>query len=213
MKKIIVGGISFLCCFLMFAEKNLYGKENCERVIPKIQTLSSDLEDSKNELGDSIKNFTETANEMGSGSGFFGVTFDPLGTQNLMCTANFSLIGVWGAEISVGYSLRKAFAIEVDPLNFVRQFPVGEKMAWSIGVGCPLIFTLGSDNDIFGIKPRADLRFHFFANHEYGLSFFVRPGYIVDFNDGKRNNAFSCAVGIMCRLPSSIIAEAFASVF
>ena len=63
MKKIIVGGISFLCCFLMFAEKNLYGKENCERVIPKIQTLSSDLEDSKNELGDSIKNFTETANE------------------------------------------------------------------------------------------------------------------------------------------------------
>ena len=204
MKKLIVGMIACLCCFSVFAGNNF-------SAYSEIKTLSA--EENEKELRNSIKNFAVTANEIGSGSGFLGVTFDPFGAQNLMLTANFSLIGVWGAEISGGWSLkRNAFAIEIDALNFSWQFPMGETMAWAIGVGCPFIGTLGSYHDIFGIKPCADLRIHFFANHDYGLSFFIRPGYIVDFSNGSENNAFSCPIGIMWRLPSSFIAEAFASV-
>ena len=169
-------------------------------------------DNSEKELRDTMKNFATTANELGEGSGFLGVTFDPLGFQNVMVTANFKLIGVWGAELSGGYSIgKKAFAIEIDILNLNWQFPIGEKMACGLGVGCPITGTIGGYGDVFAVKPCADLRFHFFADKNYGLSIFARPGFIIDFQN-EENRRISCPVGIMWRLPSSFISEAISSV-
>ena len=202
------------CFFQVFAKSYFLNTLNCSPFEPKMEKLLS--EDNWNGIKESMNNFASTANSEGSGEGYFGLEYDPFGFNTLLLVANFKIIGVWGTEISFGKNFSKgAFAFEIDPLNLTWQIPLGESTAWTIGAGFPICFTIGTDfpengYDIFGIRPTVDFRFHFFADKDYGLSFFVRPGYLIDFEHSE-NNKFSCNLGIMCRMPSSFIAQAFAN--
>ena len=92
------------------------------------------------------------------------------------------------------------------------------------GFGCPIVLTItenkndpnNSDeenkeevNDVLGIKPSFILGFHLFADCDFGLSVFVKPGFVID--GSSENRKFSIPMGISVRMPGSIIAEAFES--
>lgn len=179
--------------------------------IPVVQDYSAEGE----ELKSSMKNFANNANSMGTGRGYIGIYYSPVGTKDLMLTANFSLLGVWGMELGGGYSfLKKTVELTLDPLNLVWTFPLSESFSWSVGAGCPLLVTLLSDEgDIEGIRPFADLQFHLFASSDYGLSIFARPGYLFDWQKEKDDRAtgFTCPIGIAFRMPASFIAQALSS--
>lgn len=215
MKKTILGIAGFLLAFSAFAKPYAFNSEKTvNQDFAPARLSDNGGENSFGGANDSIKNFATTMGEIGSGTGFLGITFDPFASQNLLFVANFTLLGPWNAEVGFGYSVRKtAFAFDIDILNFQWNLPFIKSNFWAVsaGFGCPFTVTVGKNaDDVIGVRPSADLRVHLFANSEYGLSFVVRPGYVIDFQH-KENNSFAMPVGIMFRLPGSIIADTIAN--
>ncbi|MGP1475817.1 MAG: hypothetical protein ACTTJ1_10525 [Treponema sp.] len=215
MKKLVLGIVGFLFTYSVFAMTPVFNFEktmNQDFVPARLSDNGGTID--LGGVNDSMKNFATTMSEIGSGTGFLGITFDPFGSQNLLVVANFTLLGPWNAEIGFGYSVRKtAFAFDIDILNFQWNLPFIKSNFWAVtaGVGCPFTITIGKNtNDVIGVRPSADLRVHLFASSEYGAAFIIRPGYVIDF-EHKENNSFAMPVGIMFRLPGSIIADAIAN--
>lgn len=172
------------------------------------------------EAGDGLRNsmndLVQQANNLGNGNGFVGATFDPAGFGNIMALVNIRFCKIWGIEVGGGWSKKNdILAVEVfDPLNFQWILPFLNSGFFSMtaGVGCPLIFipNKGDSSEVFGVKPSAIIGFHLWADKEYGASFFIEPGYIVDFKHSE-NRKFSIPMGIMFKMPSSIIAGVFSA--
>jgi len=224
MKKLILFCALFFAFGALFATKsNVFAGDFSSQPI-LAEKFSNNV---AGEINGSMNKVIQQANELGDGRGSFGFTYDPAGSNNLLLSANFSIIGHWGMEIGAGWSYEKGgFAVEADILNFQWTLPFCNRGFFSItaGFGCPIVLTItenkndpnSSDeenkeevNDVLGIKPSFILGLHLFADRDFGLSVFVKPGFVIA--TSSENCKFSMPMGISVRMPGSIIAEAFES--
>lgn len=225
MKKVILFCAAFLAsCVLFAAEPNVFaGNFASQPFLP--EKFSSNV---MGEVNGSINKVVQQANELGDGRGSVGFTYDPVGSNNLLLSANFSIVGHWGMEIGVGKSYEKGgLAVEADILNFQWTLPFCNRGFFSMTAGfcCPVVFTItenkndtnNSDeenkeeevNDVIGVRPSFILGLHLFADCNFGLSVFVKPGFVIAAS--SENCKFSIPMGISVRMPGSIIAEAVES--
>ncbi len=211
-KKYFLCFVGFFIASFMFAENGKVSANNLLFSPSNIEKFSEAGDGLRNSMNDLV----QQANNLGNGNGFVGVTFDPAGFGNIMVLVNIRFCKIWGVETGGGWSKKNdIFAVEVvDPLNFQWTLPFLNSGFFSMtaGVGCPIIFipNKGDSSEVFGVKPSAIIGFHLWADKEYGASFFIKPGYVVDFKHSE-NRKFSIPMGIMFKMPSSIIADAFSA--
>lgn len=212
MKKYFLCFAGFFIASFMFAEN---GKFSANDLLLKPLNVEK-FSEAGDGLRNSMNDLVQQANNLGNGNGFVGATFDPAGFGNIMALVNIRFCKIWGIEVGGGWSKKNdIFAVEVfDPLNFQWILPFLNSGFFSMtaGVGCPLILipNKGDSSEVFGVKPSAIIGFHLWADKEYGASFFIEPGYIVDFKHSE-NRKFSIPMGIMFKMPSSIIAGVFSA--
>ena len=212
MKKYFLCFAGFFIASFMFAEN---GKFSANDLLLKPLNVEK-FSEAGDGLRNSMNDLVQQANNLGNGNGFVGATFDPAGFGNIMALVNIRFCKIWGIEAGAGWSKKNdILAVEVfDPLNFQWILPFLNSGFFSMtaGVGCPLIFipNKGDSSEVFGVKPSAIIGFHLWADKEYGASFFIEPGYIVDFKHSE-NRKFSIPMGIMFKMPSSIIAGVFSA--
>lgn len=211
-KKYFLCFAGFFIASFMFAEN---GKFSANDLLLKPLNVEK-FSEAGDGLRNSMNDLVQQANNLGNGNGFVGATFDPAGFGNIMALVNIRFCKIWGIEAGAGWSKKNdILAVEVfDPLNFQWILPFLNSGFFSMtaGVGCPLIFipNKGDSSEVFGVKPSAIIGFHLWADKEYGASFFIEPGYIVDFKHSE-NRKFSIPMGIMFKMPSSIIAGVFSA--
>lgn len=211
-KKYFLCFAGFFIASFMFAENGKFSANDLLFTPLKIEKFSEAGDGLRNSMNDLV----QQANNLGNGNGFVGATFDPAGFGNIMALVNIRFCKIWGIEAGGGWSKKNdIFAVEVvDPLNFQWTLPFLNSGFFSMtaGVGCPIIFipNKGDSSEVFGVKPSAIIGFHLWADKEYGASFFIKPGYIVDFKHSE-NRKFSIPMGIMFKMPSSIIAGVFSA--
>lgn len=211
-KKYFLCFAGFFIASFMFAEN---GKFSANDLLLKPLNVEK-FSEAGDGLRNSMNDLVQQANNLGNGNGFVGATFDPAGFGNIMALVNIRFCKIWGIEVGGGWSKKNdIFAVEVfDPLNFQWILPFLNSGFFSMtaGVGCPLILipNKGDSSEVFGVKPSAIIGFHLWADKEYGASFFIEPGYIVDFKHSE-NRKFSIPMGIMFKMPSSIIAGVFSA--
>lgn len=211
-KKYFLCFAGFFIASFMFAEN---GKFSANDLLLKPLNVEK-FSEAGDGLRNSMNDLVQQANNLGNGNGFVGATFDPAGFGNIMALVNIRFCKIWGIEVGGGWSKKNdILAVEVvDPLNFQWILPFLNSGFFSMtaGVGCPLIFipNKGDSSEVFGVKPSAIIGFHLWADKEYGASFFIEPGYIVDFKHSE-NRKFSIPMGIMFKMPSSIIAGVFSA--
>ena len=212
MKKYFLCFAGFFIASFMFAEN---GKLSANDLLLNPLNVEK-FSEAGDGLRNSMNDLVQQANNLGNGNGFVGATFDPAGFGNIMALVNIRFCKIWGIEVGGGWSKKNdIFAVEVfDPLNFQWILPFLNSGFFSMtaGVGCPLILipNKGDSSEVFGVKPSAIIGFHLWADKEYGASFFIEPGYIVDFKHSE-NRKFSIPMGIMFKMPSSIIAGVFSA--
>lgn len=212
MKKYFLCFAGFFIASFMFAEN---GKFSANDLLLKPLNVEK-FSEAGDGLRNSMNDLVQQANNLGNGNGFVGATFDPAGFGNIMALVNIRFCKIRGIEVGGGWSKKNdIFAVEVfDPLNFQWILPFLNSGFFSMtaGVGCPLILipNKGDSSEVFGVKPSAIIGFHLWADKEYGASFFIEPGYIVDFKHSE-NRKFSIPMGIMFKMPSSIIAGVFSA--
>ncbi|WP_288507515.1 hypothetical protein [uncultured Treponema sp.] len=212
MKKYFLCFAGFFIASFMFAEN---GKLSANDLLLNPLNVEK-FSEAGDGLRNSMNDLVQQANNLGNGNGFVGATFDPAGFGNIMALVNIRFCKIWGIEVGGGWSKKNdILAVEVvDPLNFQWILPFLNSGFFSMtaGVGCPLIFipNKGDSSEVFGVKPSAIIGFHLWADKEYGASFFIEPGYIVDFKHSE-NRKFSIPMGIMFKMPSSIIAGVFSA--
>ena len=203
--------VGFFFASFMFAENGKFSVNDLLLTPLNVENFSEAGDGLRNSMNDLV----QQANNLGNGNGFVGVTFDPAGFGNIMALVNIRFSRIYGFELGAGWSKENdIFAIEIDPLNFQWTLPFlnSEFFSMTTGVGCPLIYIPdnGDSSEVFGVKPSAIIGFHLWADKEYGASFFIEPGYIVDFKHSE-NRKFSIPMGIMFKMPSSIIAGVFSA--
>ena len=211
MKKYFLCFVGFFFASFMFAENGKFSVNDLLLTPLNVENFSEAVDGLRNSMNDLV----QQANNLGNGNGFVGVTFDPAGFGNIMALVNIRFSRIYGFELGAGWSKENdIFAIEIDPLNFQWTLPFlnSEFFSMTTGVGCPLIYIPdnGDSSEVFGVKPSAIIGFHLWADKEYGASFFIEPGYIVDFKHSE-NRKFSIPMGIMFKMPSSIIAGVFSA--
>lgn len=211
MKKYFLCFVGFFIASFMFAENGKFSVNDLLLTPLNVENFSEAGDGLRNSMNDLV----QQANNLGNGNGFVGVTFDPAGFGNIMALVNIRFSRIYGFELGAGWSKENdIFAIEIDPLNFQWTLPFlnSEFFSMTTGVGCPLIYIPdnGDSSEVFGVKPSAIIGFHLWADKEYGASFFIEPGYIVDFKHSE-NRKFSIPMGIMFKMPSSIIAGVFSA--
>ena len=211
MKKYFLCFVGFFFASFMFAENGKFSVNDLLLTPLNVENFSEAGDGLRNSMNDLV----QQANNLGNGNGFVGVTFDPAGFGNIMALVNIRFSRIYGFELGAGWSKENdIFAIEIDPLNFQWTLPFlnSEFFSMTTGVGCPLIYIPdnGDSSEVFGVKPSAIIGFHLWADKEYGASFFIEPGYIVDFKHSE-NRKFSIPMGIMFKMPSSIIAGVFSA--
>ena len=210
-KKYFLCFVGFFFASFMFAENGKFSVNDLLLTPLNVENFSEAGDGLRNSMNDLV----QQANNLGNGNGFVGVTFDPAGFGNIMALVNIRFSRIYGFELGAGWSKENdIFAIEIDPLNFQWTLPFlnSEFFSMTTGVGCPLIYIPdnGDSSEVFGVKPSAIIGFHLWADKEYGASFFIEPGYIVDFKHSE-NRKFSIPMGIMFKMPSSIIAGVFSA--
>lgn len=211
-KKYFLCFAGFFIASFMFAENGRFSANDLLLQPFNVEKFSEAGDGLRNSMNDLV----QQANNLGNGNGFVGATFDPAGFGNIMALVNIRFCKIWGIEVGGGWSKKNdIFAVEVfDPLNFQWILPFLNSGFFSMtaGVGCPLILipNKGDSSEVFGVKPSAIIGFHLWADKEYGASFFIEPGYIVDFKHSE-NRKFSIPMGIMFKMPSSIIAGVFSA--
>ncbi len=210
-KKYFLCFAGFFIASFMFAEN---GKFSANDLLLKPLNVEK-FSEAGDGLRNSMNDLVQQANNLGNGNGFVGATFDPAGFGNIMVLVNIQFSRIYGLEVGGGWSKKNdIFAIEIDPLNFQWTLPFLNSGFFSMtaGVGCPFVYIpdKGDSSEVVGVKPSAIIGFHLWADNEYGASFFIKPGYIVDFRHSE-NRKFSIPMGIMFKMPSSIISGVFSA--
>ena len=205
MKKYFLCFVGFFIVSFMFAEN---GKFSANDLLLKPLNVEK-FSEAGDGLRNSMNDLVQQANNLGNGNGFVGATFDPAGFGNIMVLVNLRFSRIYGLEVGGGWSKgNDIFAIEIDPLNFQWTLPFLNSGFFSMtaGVGCPFVYipNKGDSSEVVGVKPSAIIGLHLWADNEFGASFFIKPGYIVDFRHSE-NRKFSIPMGIMFKMPSSII--------
>lgn len=222
-KKYFLCFAGFFVVSFMFAENGNFSADDLLLQPFNVEKFSEEGDGLRNTMNDLV----QQANNLGNGNGFVGATFDPAGFGNIMALANLRFCKIWGIEVGGGWSKEKeGLAIELDPANFQWTLPFLNSGFFSMtaGVGCPLIFVIPKKNskltnngeevekisEVNAVMPSAIIGFHLWADKEFGVSFFIKPGYVVDFKHSE-NRKFSIPMGIMLKMPSSIIAGVFSA--
>ncbi len=151
--------------------------------------------------------FTVGAASAQEGIGLAGVSYEPF-EQQVILNANFTLYGPWGIEGSGGASFKKGtVVVGLSPWEFMWEVPLMDSLSMYLGFGAPLVLNINFNTMDYdaGLRPQGHIVLNFFADSDYGLSLYVRPGYLINFigNPGS----FECQLGLAFRMPGSFLAD------